>query len=327
MISSTVIAPRVVAKPHRPGHWARSETSSPLMSRRRLQVALGWLWILDAMLQLQPANFARSYPLSDLVQSVMGAPGWENRLIYTVVDPFVSHWPWWNLSAALIEGLIGLALVSGRKVRRALAISALWSAVVWLSGEGLGMVPTGFAMLLFGAPGAVVLYPVVGALAWPRGGRQTVSQRAWSGAWAGLWFGGALLQIPIVYPIGEMFRANFAEALTGEPGWLRGFSGAFGQVLVNHPLVWGVGLGALEILIGLGGILDGRHRRGWLLLAIAVLVVFWGAGQEFGGVFSGSATDIGTAPLVIVLALAAWPLDNTKRSWRVRYLEPIPTSP
>ena len=69
------------------------QSSRRLISRRGLQVTLGWLWFLDAVLQLEAPNFARDFPLGDLAQSVMGAPRWENRVVFSSISPFVAHWP------------------------------------------------------------------------------------------------------------------------------------------------------------------------------------------------------------------------------------------
>ena len=111
---------------------ARPEPPAPrLLTRRGLQKVLGALWLLDALLQLEPPNFARDYPLGDLAQSVMGAPGWENRAIFSGLTPFAAHWPWWNLASALLQGTIGLALVAGVGIRAAQTASRVWSAAIW----------------------------------------------------------------------------------------------------------------------------------------------------------------------------------------------------
>ncbi|MGH3409372.1 MAG: hypothetical protein ACRDRJ_43800, partial [Streptosporangiaceae bacterium] len=60
----------------------------------------------------------------------------------------------------------------------------------------------------------------------------------------------------------------------------------------------------LEAGIGAAGLRPGRARRaaGWA--GIAVSAAFWVIGQDLGQLYSGQATDPGTAPLVVLLAIA-----------------------
>jgi hypothetical protein len=275
---------------------------------------LGWFWLLDAALQLEPANFARDYPLGDLAQSVMGAPPWENRLVFAGIRPFVAHWPWWNLAAALLQASIGLGLVLERRVRAVLIFSFAWAACIWLLGESLGMLPTGFAMMLTGAPGPAVLLAVIGALAWPprsagmpSAERDLVDQRSWAATWSVLWCGSALLQLPVVYPVAVMIRANFTDAALGQRAALVDISSALSHLALLQAAWFSAVLAAIQLSVGLGGLLGPSSRRLCLVAGIVVSVAFWVAGQLLGGILSPGATDPGTAPLVVLLALAGWP--------------------
>ena len=79
----------------------------------------------------------------------------------------------WNTFFALIQVAIGAGLLFRRTVRPALAISFFWAFGVWFFGEGLGLILTGSASALTGAPGSVFMYGLIGLMAWPRraGGR------------------------------------------------------------------------------------------------------------------------------------------------------------
>ncbi|HEX3796354.1 MAG TPA: hypothetical protein VHV57_17810 [Acidimicrobiales bacterium] len=291
--------------PGRTDRW-----TSRLIGRRGLQLALGWLWLLDALLQLEAPNFARDFPLGDLAQSVMGAPGWENRAVFSSISPFVAHWPWWNLASALLQGTIGIALIIGFRVRGALLVSILWSATIWLIGEGLGMLPTGFAMALFGAPGAAVLYGALAGLAWPgKDGRYTrpVARRSWVACWSIYWMGAAVLQLPFVYATGQVFRAGFQESSSGQRSFLARASHGSADLVLRHPATAAAVLGLVELSVAVGWLLDRHNPRRWLGLGIGISVVFWVVGQGLGGVLNWGATDPGTAPSIILLALAAWP--------------------
>jgi hypothetical protein len=281
-----------------------------LISRRGLQVALGWLWFLDALLQLEAPNFARDFPLGDLAQSVMGAPGWENQVIFSSIRPFVAHWPLWNLASALLQATIGIALILGYGVRTTLLVSMVWSATIWLIGEGLGMLPTGFAMAVFGAPGAAVMYGVLAGLAWPakRGwSAPDVARRPWAACWSVYWIGAAVLQLPFVYATGQVFRAGFQESANGQRAFLARASDGVADVVLHHPAAAAVVVGLVEMSVAVGWLVDGHHPRRWLGLGIGISVVFWVVGQGLGGILNWGATDPGTAPLVVLLALVAWP--------------------
>lgn len=288
---------------------AGRRSADRLLSRRGLQVTLGLLWLLDAAFQAEPANFARDYPLGDLAQSVMGAPSWENQAVFSGIRPFAAHWPWWNLASLLLQAAIGIGLLrGGRWARPALAVSFVWAATIWLLGEGLGMLPTGFAMMLTGAPGAAFLYVVLGGLAWPRRGVRDVSRRAWAVAWVGLWAGAASLQVPFVYGARQMLSANFAETSDGQRAFLVRIAGEIAQVAAHDPVAFSAGLAVLQLAVAGGWLLDRDHPRRWLVLGIVVSAAYWVVGQSMGEVLSAGATDPGTAPLVVVLALAGWPV-------------------
>ena len=50
-----------------------------------------------------------------------------------------------------LEAAIGVALLAGVGVRLALVASIAWSMSIWFLGEAMGMLPSGFAMAIFGA--------------------------------------------------------------------------------------------------------------------------------------------------------------------------------
>ena len=54
-------------------------------------------------------------------------------------------------------------------------MSFFWALGVWVIGEGLGMLFTGTATALTGAPGSVFVYGCLGLMAWPR--RATAGRR------------------------------------------------------------------------------------------------------------------------------------------------------
>lgn len=284
--------------------------SSPRwLTRRGGAIVLGVLWVLDGLLQAEPAKLARDWPTKELAQSVMGEPAWLRHSIYAGIAPFEAHWPLWDLAAALLEVAIGLGIagaLGSRAKKPAIVVSLAWSAVVWWIGEGLGLVPTGFGWMLAGAPGAVVVYGMLGLLCWPSGERD-VSRAGLRWCWALLWLVAAAAEAPFVYPPGQVLRADLVEGAIGQPGFLVAMAHAVGSALGSHGVAVATGLGVAEAVIGLAGALGSDRWRWPLAAGIALSLVFWVVGQDLGGILTQGGTDPNLGPLVVVLALVAWP--------------------
>ena len=61
-------------------------------------------------------------------------------------------------------------------------------------------------------------------------------------------------------------------------------------------------------LIAVGVYLPRPAARAALVLAMVVAAVIWVVGEAFGMILAGGATDPNSGPLLILLALAYWPL-------------------
>jgi hypothetical protein len=134
--------------------------------RRRLQLVLGGFWLLDAVLQCQSFMFTRACARM-LAESAQGNPAviagpvtWSARLIDHHVVVL-------NAIFATTQLLLGLGIAWRPTVKIALGASVIWALAVWWLGEGLGLVLTGDASPVNGAPGAVILYALLAVLLWP----------------------------------------------------------------------------------------------------------------------------------------------------------------
>ena len=130
--------------------------------RRVLRVSLGVLWIVDGLLQAQPAMPASFVP-ETIAPSLAAAPDW----LFAVVDPFSRLWLQHPVAAdavtVWIQVGLGLGILvggSGRLARSLLVASAAWAGFVWVVGELVGGLTDPQASWLTGAPGAALLYVV-----------------------------------------------------------------------------------------------------------------------------------------------------------------------
>ena len=306
---------------------------TPIRTQRALQIVLGAFWIIDAALQYQPFMFGDQFVPRYLTANATGQPapiGWLITQAAHFISPDTAAF---NALFATLQLAIGLGLLFGRTVRPALAVSFGWVLGVWFFGEGMGMLFTGSASALTGAPGSVLLYGLVGLMAWPRAARRVVERQKPQGApldvnpvgvassaaahglggvatplavWAGYWILAAVL---FLLPANRT-ATSVSGAVTGmaleQPPW-------YGHLLTHVGTWFGTGgltqtwlLALVAVVIGLGPLLF-RRVEGFLAAGFALTMAFWLTGQGVGSVLTGSGTDPNTGPLLAVLALAMVP--------------------
>ena len=295
----------------------------PIKSQRILQIVLGLFWLLDAGLQFQSFMFHRSFVETYVLPNANGQPAviaWVITNIGHFIEPHIALW---NTLFALTQVAIGLGLLYRPTVRCALALSFACAFGVWVVGEGMGMVLTGSASALTGAPGAVFMYAMVGLMAWPSsradtedevtvGVASSAAARGVGGVttpllvWAGYW---SLAAVLFLLPHNRT-STSLSSAITGmapgEPSPFSHFLTSFGNLFSSVGTEGAWVLAALALVIGFGPLLS--RRPGVFLLGGALLsLVMWVGGQAFGGILTGSGTDPNTGPMIVVLALAMTP--------------------
>lgn len=301
------------AKTARSGGRAEPTTAFSRLTRAG-QITLGLIWLLDGILQFQPSMFGRGFITAVLLPNASGQP-WLIGAPITWIAHFISSWePAFNAAAALLQVMIGLGLiVSRRTVKPALAASMAWALGIWFAGEGLGGLFNNTADPLTGAPGAAVVYLVLGMMVWPAGETTIGSRRIRTSAlgllgargartaWATLWSLSALLWLMPANNAKDAVAGAINAAPSGA-GWLTRLLGETARASAGSGVVIATVLAGLSAAIAVG-VQRGWHTRAFLNLSIAVSVVFWVVGQGFGGVFTGQATDVNTAPLLILMAV------------------------
>lgn len=284
-----------------------------LLSQKLLRQIVGLLWLAVGLLQLQPQMFTMNMVNGVMKPMLQGQPALLEGNLSWIVTITTEHLVLINLMIAVVQIILGLLLLSGLWVRATVIASIIWALVVWYGGEGLSMLLTGQAGALTGAPGAVLLYPLLGLLIYPRtedteDGLIPRSTFRWF--LAGFWFLAALLQLqPYWWGSGQISQT--LKGLIGMGGLngflvdpiLKGLSNitASAEIPTNIALIM--------VFLGLGvalSIVKEEHIRPVLIASIIVSLVIWW-GQGFGMVLTGMATDFNSGLLLVIMALACWP--------------------
>jgi cytochrome oxidase Cu insertion factor (SCO1/SenC/PrrC family) len=259
--------------------------------RQVLRIGFGILWLLDGILQAQP-KMAIGLPSQVIEPVAKSSPRWVQDVVNWAGTAWSYHPLQAGASAVWIQVGIGIWLITaarGPLSRLAGLVSIGWGLVVWVFGEAFGGIFAPGLTWLFGAPGAVLLYAVAGALiALPdRAWHSRMLGRAVLGALGLFLVGMAALQ---AWP-GRGFWQGTAH---GQPGTLAGMTSAMAPTPQPHVLsTW------ITAFTGF----DEAHGFAVNLFAVAALAV------------TGAAFLTGRPPLIrvvlagfAVLCLADWVL-------------------
>jgi hypothetical protein len=283
--------------------------------RRRLQLALAGIWLLDALLQYQSFMFSRAF--SQMIggtasgnPSVVASPiTWDATLV-------AHHAVLLNSIFATIQLLIAIGIAWRPTVRLALAASIAWALGVWWFGEGLGMVLTGSASPVNGAPGAVIIYALLAVLLWPadRAGKpapftaaRAVGATAARVLWLVLWLSLAYFALLPGNRAPQALNGMIAGMESGEPGWLAALDRSAASLVAHQGLAASIVLAIALVIIAIGVYLPPPAAKATLVLAIVVAAVIWVFGEAFGTILTGGGTDPNSGLLLILLALCYWP--------------------
>lgn len=286
---------------------------------RGIQVALGLLWLLDGLLQLQPYMYTHAF-LAEIEAMVPMQPSWAGQPVHWASQLAGRDLALWNTLFALTQCGIGLGLLHRRTVKPALVLSFAWAFIVWWVGEGFGMILMNMGSPLMGDPGAVTLYATIGIVAWP--GREDDRRSALGAArfgdrggliaWSTVWLVSVAIWIEALtrpaYSIAGVLREAGADSMP----WLASIQHSLADSLAGDGKAIAAAFLALSLLIAIG--VWSRWRREALVLGILLSLLYWAFGQSLGGLTTGTATDPNVGPLFVLLAVALWPAPAVARS-------------
>ena len=270
--------------------------------RRGLQVTLGVIWLLDAALQFQPAMFSKMFATMMLAPAGAGLPFFVSGPVHLTARIVAASPAAWNAAFATIQLALGAGLLFRRTARAALAGTIAWALAVWWLGEGLGgVLSSATSSPLTGAPGAAFLYALLALLIWPS------SPRARAG---GEIAGPAHVSVAVSGPLGRYARlawfftwAVMAALMAHAPFRAAALTAAGGPPALVITVVFTAAFGCAA-----AGVLSPATTRAALITAAIAAALLWAAGEHYGAIFSGMATDPNSGPLLVLLALAFWPV-------------------
>jgi cytochrome oxidase Cu insertion factor (SCO1/SenC/PrrC family) len=142
--------------------------------RRVLRVGFGLLWVFDGVLQAQP-KLAIGLPSQLIGPSAVSSPHWVQQVVNWAGITWSYHPLQAGAAAVWIQAGIGVWLLAaprGGWSRLAGLVGVGWGLGGWVFGEAFGGIFAPGLTWLSGAPGAVLIYVVAGALI-------ALPERAW----------------------------------------------------------------------------------------------------------------------------------------------------
>jgi len=304
MSTQVLTRPPELQTSRRPHSRERDSGRSIARLSRLGQVVLGLIWLIDGILQFQPYMFGKTFVTGVILPNATGQPGIIAAPITWIANLIEPHMTAFNAFAATLQVLIGLGLLYRRTVKPALLVSFVWAIGIWFSGEGLGLIFTGTASPLTGAPGAALLYVIAGLICWPRergaAAAGLIGERGARFAWAAIWLGSAALWLLPANDSSNGVHDAIAAVPTGA-GWLTQLLSSAATATAGRGTEIAIVMAIVSATIGVG-VLRNRHAKPLLVTAIVISLVYWVFGQALGGVFTGQATDVNAAPLMILIA-------------------------
>jgi hypothetical protein len=285
--------------------------------RRKLQIALGVIWVAVGGLQYQPYMFKKSF-LGGLENGTAGQAQWiKSSVHWAFSDIAMHHLTLYNAIWASIQLVIGLLILYRPTVKIGLAASIPWALLVWWFGEGFGGL-WGGATPVMGYPGAVMIYALIALLVWPRDEQRdaaadsvaTAGLLGSSGArlvWTLFWLGAARFQLLTANRSPTALGSMVTSMRSGEPQWIKDIDDNLGSnVLNHHGTQFSLAIAILFVFAAVAIYIPKVFRSA--VVITTVLALFIWVVENFGVIFTSEGTDPNSGPLLILLAVCYWPV-------------------
>ncbi len=272
----------------------RMHTDTP--AKTIIARSLGIFWILDGLLQFQPQMFGAGFVTEVLLPVLNNQPAFLRALVQFGIDLWNINPPVENVLVAFLQIGIGILLFfprSGVYFKLGAYVSVVWGAIIWVFGEGVGLLFTGSANFYTGAPGAALFYslPAVFLLM----GAQ--AKDSWFPRIVGWTFIlGAALQAQSAFWHVDGIQDSFLQ-----------LPAPLVSLLAAQPVLGNALLVFLPLALGLLILL--RPSRSVATASLVFLALVWWWGQDFGllgTVGTGTSTDPNSAPLFALFLIPLW---------------------
>ncbi len=287
----------------------------------------GAIWLANALFQAMAwltvpaaeANF-----LHALAKPASKVPGWTRPLLLAALHGAQLLGPRIVAgSLVAIAILLGLALLSGRKIVLAARAGFVYSVICWIFLNGFGFPYSGGQT----DPGVFVAYAIaflfVLAAAPALEGRGTNAppdDRLWRAAQISfgiLWlFDAALKWLPAFL---FHFSSQITSVIPGQPHWIAawlGFVAGIVHAVGPVPVAILVGLSETAIAIAL---LSGKALRIFIPIGLAYSLAVWSTAEAFGGPYSSAGTGVrgnvlGNVLIYLIPFLFLWVVDARRHA-------------
>jgi uncharacterized membrane protein YphA (DoxX/SURF4 family) len=105
-----------------------------LLSQKRLRQILGVLWLIDGLLQLQPAMFTMNMVNKVMDPTAVGQPGPIAASLNWIIAVTTHNLIAINLLIVVVQVILGVLLIAGFWVRGTVIASIVWALIVWYGG-------------------------------------------------------------------------------------------------------------------------------------------------------------------------------------------------
>jgi len=309
------------------------------ITNRTFQLILGYLWLLDGLLQLQRQMFTSNFANQVIATAASGQPRVISGPMHLAIHLFLLNPKLFNSLAALTQLAIGFLILNKKSVRVGLVLSIIWGLFVWYIGEGIGGIAGLHTILLMGAPGAALIYVILAASIFPK--KNKLLNKSYPSywlvfAWLIFWVGGAIyMLLPGQNSVSDLSTMIGSNA-QGLPGWLASLDIHTSNVLSSlgssttsssqmHMSASQMSqMGAqqyggfwliiifvvIQLAVGTFVLFGSKLRKYAIYVGIILSLIFWVIGQSFGGIFTGLGTDPNSGPLFIILGIAILAIPN-----------------
>jgi cytochrome oxidase Cu insertion factor (SCO1/SenC/PrrC family) len=287
--------------------------------RQLLRIGFGLVWVFDGILQAQP-KMAIGLPSQVIEPTAASSPHWVQHVVNWAGTTWSYHPMQAGASAVWIQIGIGIWLLAaprGRLSRLAGLASVGWGLVVWVFGESFGGIFAPGLTWLFGAPGAVLIYAVAGALI-------ALPERTWPSPWIGrgilagtgvfllgmavlqAWPGRGFWQGTVHHQPGTLASMTSGMAQTSQPGFLASWVSAFTGFDEAHGFAVNLFTVIVLAVIGAAFVTGQRRLVRPAVIAFTVLCLAdWVLIEDFG-FFGGLGTDPNSMIPFALLAISGY---------------------